>query len=253
MPALLSRSSLPSLDEKPLPKIVFVTGTDTGVGKTVLTGLLLAYKQARGERVYAMKPFCSGDRADAELLYRLQRDELRLEEINPFFFEEPLAPWVAARRLKRRAPDLGEVLEQIQVVARRLGPGGTLLIEGAGGLLVPLGNDYSVLDLIIALRCDAIVVASNKLGTINHTLLSVHAIECARRGSVENRLRKTKVALMNRAQAELSTASNPKVLSARLAPVPLLSLPFLGPKPSSFRAIRRHEKKLKKTLARLLD
>ena len=79
------------------PRIIFITGTDTGVGKTLLTGLLLHHLRQSGCHALAMKPFCSGSRADAEFLHAVQDGELTLDEINPFFFAEPLAPLVAAR------------------------------------------------------------------------------------------------------------------------------------------------------------
>src|ERR1051326_5574870 len=96
-------------------RTIFITGTDTGVGKTVLTGLLLAHLRAIGGHAMALKPFCSGSRKDVDLLYALQDGELAAEAINPFYFREPVAPLIAARQHGRLLP-LGQVLEQLQRV-----------------------------------------------------------------------------------------------------------------------------------------
>src|SRR5258708_5061536 len=97
-------------------ELLFITGTDTGVGKTVLTGLLLSHLRQHGCRVLAAKPFCSGDRSDARLLRALQDDELELDEINPYYFPEPLAPLVAAR-IHRRSIKARDVLSHIHKLA----------------------------------------------------------------------------------------------------------------------------------------
>jgi dethiobiotin synthetase len=258
----------------------FVTGTDTGVGKTLLTALLLTHLRHHGRRVLALKPFCSGGRFDAELLLALQDTDLDLDDINPFYFPEPLAPGVAARK-HRRSIKLNDVLAHLEsVVARGLCPieklksrikNHYLLIEGAGGLLVPLGEGFSVLDLIcnIASRSvpgglrhapglpkrparntahsalQVIVVSPNRLGTINHTLLTVRTLQHAG-------IQRIKVVLMEPGKGHLSARSNPKILAQLLAPIPLLRLPFLGPQPARIEALKKKSKKIKKTLALIL-
>ena len=97
-------------------RTIFITGTDTGVGKTLLTALLLTHLRDGGCKARALKPFSSGGREDAELLFKLQDGELTLDEINPFHFSEPLAPLVAAR-IHRRSISLREVLAHIRGVA----------------------------------------------------------------------------------------------------------------------------------------
>src|SRR5262249_51966743 len=143
-------------------RIIFITGTDTGVGKTLLTGLLVCHLRASGCHALAMKPFCSGGRADVDFLRVAQDRELTADEINPFYFREPIAPLVAARKrhIKIRLPD---VLRAISDILARCE---CLLIEGSGGLLVPLGEGYTVADLISKLNCEVIVVSRNRLGTI---------------------------------------------------------------------------------------
>ena len=156
-----------------MTRIIFITGTDTGVGKTLLTCLLLHHLRQSGCHALAMKPFCSGSRADTESLRALQDGELTSDEITPFFFAEPLAPLVAARKHHRRTRLL-DVLHQIKRIANRCQ---CLLVEGIGGVLVPLADGTTVRDLIARLHCEVIVVSRNQLGTINHTLLTVEALK----------------------------------------------------------------------------
>src|SRR5271154_6727959 len=100
-----------------MTKIIFITGTDTGVGKTVVTALLLRHLRRAGCNALAIKPFCSGSRADARLLLSFQKNLLTLDEINPFFFNQPVAP--AAGGGRRKTIPLDTVLRKIRAVARR--------------------------------------------------------------------------------------------------------------------------------------
>lgn len=238
-------------------KILFITGTDTGVGKTVLTALLLSHLRALGRRALALKPFCSGGREDAELLHALQEGDLTLDQVNPFYFCEPVAPLVAARR-HRREISLEQVIRHIRSVAsgkvlatNSCGETGQkyLLIEGSGGLLVPLGENYTVLDLLRRLNCDVVVVTANRLGTINHTLLTMQALRAFCPGGQR---RACRVILMHSRGGDFSCRSNPRILQELLAPIPLISLPFLGRDGSSISGLKKNAKKFQKTLARLL-
>ncbi|MGH7971881.1 MAG: dethiobiotin synthase, partial [Limisphaerales bacterium] len=180
-------------------RLLFITGTDTGVGKTVLTALLLAHLRRTGRRALALKPFCSGSRADVTLLRSLQHGELTVEEVNPFYFAQPVAPWVATRRTPQRRVKLQTVTRHIRSIAARHLSGTTpdefLLIEGCGGLLVPLGDNFTVLDLLARLRCETLLVSRNRLGTINHTLLAVAALAQASQGARDGV--RSKVVLMS--------------------------------------------------------
>jgi dethiobiotin synthetase len=225
-----------------MSRIIFITGTDTGVGKTLLTGLLLQHLRQSGCHALAMKPFCCGSRADVEFLDAVQERELTQDEINPFFFEKPLAPLSAAReqRVSIRLPD---VLRRISDLAKRCE---WLLIEGIGGVMVPLGDGFSVLDLIAKLGCSTVVVSRNKLGTLNHTMLTVDAMQHAA-------IKALKVVLMGSRKSDLCTDSNGRILSELLAPTPVIPIPCLGENPVQFPALKLSEKKVKKTLARILS
>lgn len=224
-----------------LTRIIFITGTDTGVGKTLLTCLLLHHLRLSGCHALAMKPFCSGSRADTEFLHALQDGELTSDEITPFFFAEPVAPLVAAR-LHYRAIRLPDVLRQINRVASRCQ---CLLIEGIGGVLVPLGEGYTVRDLIARLQCEVIVVSRNRLGTINHTFLTVEALK-----TIENK--GLKVVLMSHKNQDASANSNCQILAEMLAPTPVLPVPFLGANSLPIEASKESRKKIQKSLARIL-
>jgi dethiobiotin synthetase len=248
-------------------RIIFITGTDTAAGKTVLTALLLSHLRRRGHRALAIKPFCSGGRADAELLQTLQAGELSLDEINPFHFAEPLAPLVAARKHRRNIP-LATVLEHVRSVLRRRfsSPSAAaqsfLLIEGVGGLLVPLGKGYTVLDLVSRLARKAatpgarqpagagiafevLVAARNRVGTLNHTLLTVRALRDAG-------IRNFSVVLMDGPGPEPSAASNPALLAQLLSPAPVHRIPYLGRNRGTPSAVRRHSLRLARMLGRLV-
>jgi len=221
-----------------LGKILFVTGTDTGVGKTIFTGLLVRHLREEGVHALAMKPFCSGGRADVKLLRAMQDQELTEDEINPFYFPKPVAPLVDARRSKRLIP-LVQVIREIKKLATRCE---CLLIEGSGGLLVPLGENYFVGNVIQRLNCDVIVVARNQLGTINHTLLTVAAL---RRFCAQN----IAVALVGTSKKDASVKKNGAVLREFLGGIEVRELKFLGKKANKIGVLKKSAKKMKKTLA----
>jgi dethiobiotin synthetase len=213
------------------------------VGKTLLTALLLYHLRKKGRRALAMKPFCSGDRNDVQLLQSLQEGELPDDEVNPFYFKEPIAPFVAARK-HRRTIRLADVIEKIKQVEEKCD---CLLIEGSGGLFVPLGTGgFMVADVISKLDCRVLVAARNQLGTINHTLLTMNALrigEIARNG--------TTVVLMSGSKPDISALDNEKVLVEFLAPVKVLSIPFLGKQATRPGALPRNYSKAKNALVDL--
>jgi len=226
-----------------MKNIIFVTGTDTGVGKTLLTALLLFHLRQKGIHALAVKPFCSGGRADIRRLQALQPGELSDEQMNPFYYEQPLAPYVAAK--KGQQIRLRDAVERIKEVAKKCEQ---LVVEGSGGLLVPLGADFTVADLIAALDCRVIITARNRLGTINHTLLTVNALRSV--GIAQNAVA---LVLMGQRKPDLSAQNNPKVLAKLLDPVKVQTLPFLGPNPHLAKNIRGNYPRLRPTLERLAD
>lgn len=155
----------------------FITGTDTGVGKTHVTALLLAELRRRGLPAAGFKPVACGPggRADARRYWELMRREVPLATLNPVYLRHPLAPHVAAR-LERRWIDHRVIARAYAALTAGHSP---LLVEGAGGLLVPINRDYFIADLARDLRLPVIIVARLGLGTINHTLLTVRQAQAA--------------------------------------------------------------------------
>src|SRR5687768_12036724 len=197
-------------------RTIFITGTDTSVGKTAVTAMLLAHAQGQGINVRALKPFSTGSGGDETLLASLQKSTLR---INFFNYPEPIAPWSAAK-LRQEAVSMEAVLQPIQEHRESCEQ---LLVEGAGGLLTPLGEKFSAADLITELHAEAIVVAANRLGVLNHTLLTVEALR--HRGV--KRIRVALVELVGLAEADVSRKSNLADLTELLGTIPVIAIPNL--------------------------
>ena len=150
---------------------VFVTATDTGAGKTAVTAGIAAVLRKRGVDVGVFKPVSSGGAADARLLAKAAGVTHAFELVNPIRLAAPLSPNVAAELEGRQVP-----LEPVLDAYRRLaGLHDTVLVEGVGGLLVPIRDDLLVADLAARLDLPLLVVARAALGTINHTLLTLEA------------------------------------------------------------------------------
>jgi dethiobiotin synthetase len=160
-----------------------VTGTDTGIGKTVVSCALAARARQLGLRVSAMKPIESGvvERPVSDSGLASDADRLRaacgstrpLSVVRPYVLEEPLAPMIAAARASVRIDVrvLDAALTQVEQDAD------VVLVEGAGGLLVPIDLRMSYLDLFARWHLPVLLVAGNKLGVLNHVLLTVRAAE----------------------------------------------------------------------------
>ncbi len=155
---------------------LFVTATDTGVGKTVLAASLLAAIAAAGEGVAAFKPAVTGLEepaggpwpADHELLAAVSG--MAPELVSPYRYAPAVSPHLAAALA-------GESIDPAALVARarEAAAAGTLIAEGVGGLLVPLTDSFTVCDLALALGLPVLIAARPGLGTINHTLLTLRA------------------------------------------------------------------------------
>ncbi len=159
---------------------LFLTGTDTGVGKTHVAALLVRGLRAAGMDAVGMKPLCCGDRGDAEILHAAADGAASLADVNPIWLRPPAAPYVAAM-IEDRCIDLALIRESF-IRLRDRHPG--LIVEGVGGWQVPITRDYFVSDLAVECGLPVAVVVANKLGALNHTLLTVAAIratglECA--------------------------------------------------------------------------
>ena len=148
---------------------VFITGTDTGVGKTIVAAGIASVLRQSGINIGVMKPLASGDRRDAILLRQAAATSDALDLINPIFFSQPLAPSMAAQIDGR---EVGwEAIRQGFELLSEIHP--FLIVEGVGGIAVPLSSDYQVIDMIKQFQLPLLIVAHSHLGTINHTTLTV--------------------------------------------------------------------------------
>jgi dethiobiotin synthetase len=151
----------------------FITGTDTAVGKTRVTAMLVRALRAAGVDAVGFKPICCGGREDAELLLDAAGGTLPLNDVNPVLLRPALAPYVAAMIEGRMA----DVALARATFARLRAARAGLIVEGCGGWLVPVARNFSMADLAAEFGLPVVVVAANRLGVINHTLLTVAAIK----------------------------------------------------------------------------
>ncbi|MBI2902128.1 MAG: dethiobiotin synthase [Candidatus Methylomirabilis oxyfera] len=208
------------------PSGLFIIGTDTGVGKTLVTAALAAALRAQGIDVGVMKPIETGCPTrmgrllpqDAMTLREASGSRDALDLINPYRLREPLAPMVAAEVSGRRI-DIGKLKESF---ARLAGRHRVILVEGAGGLMVPITERCSFLDLAGLLELPLLVVIGSRLGALNHARLTVEAALHARL-SVAG-------AILNHPNKDRSHAQRTNLSAlGRILPVPVVAqIPHLG-------------------------
>lgn len=189
----------------------FVTGTDTAAGKTRFSCLLLEALRAEGIDAAGFKPVCCGDRDDATLLAAASGG-LDVDTVNPVWLKAAVAPLVAGM-LENRPVDPADLREKFRQVAAGHQ---TVVVEGAGGWRVPLAEGYDMADLAADLALPVIIVVGNRLGALNHTILTVDAI----------RARGLEIAglVINHLADELDTAAiTNKGIIERLTGVPILA------------------------------
>jgi dethiobiotin synthetase len=201
---------------------LFVTGTDTGVGKTEVACALIAAARADGIDAVGMKPAQSGvvrgEPTDADRLRAASGAVEPLEAICPYVFAAPLAPAVAAR-VEGCEISFERILDAARALAARHA---AVVVEGAGGLLVPLTERETFADLAGALGLPTLLVARAGLGTVNHTALTVEALR--RRGVAIAAI------VLNRTVAEddPSVAHNATEIARLTGIVPVPALPFMA-------------------------
>jgi dethiobiotin synthetase len=166
------------------PRGIFITGTDTGVGKTLVTAALLHAFSQLGVRAVGMKPVAAGAEQidgvwvndDVVALRQASPVDAPLDLVNPYLFREAIAPHIAAERKGVRI-EVPRIVEAWEALSARAD---VVLVEGAGGFLVPIGPERDLADLAVALGLPVLLVVGMRLGCLNHALLTAEAIE--RRG-----------------------------------------------------------------------
>jgi dethiobiotin synthetase len=188
----------------------FITGTDTGVGKTFFTKGLTTALRRRGMRVGVMKPVETGcgpsekrHPTDALALATAAGNDFDVSLVCPYQFEAPLAPEVAAR-LEGQEIDSQIILTAYQSMSRQCD---LTLVEGAGGLMVPIARSYTMADLVDDLKIPILLVVDSKLGAVNHTLLTLE--------TAASRDLKVRGYVLNHASptADLASETNAELLS----------------------------------------
>lgn len=152
------------------PFRVFVTGTDTGVGKTEVSCSLVRVLEARGEQPSAFKPYETGGTEDSTRLWKATGERDPYEHCFVHQLKRPLAPAVAAK-LEWKSNSFDKVARAFNRFGRQ-----TLVVEGAGGLFVPVDDKRDIIDVIDAMQLPTVLVARAGLGTLNHVALSLGAL-----------------------------------------------------------------------------
>ena len=202
-----------------------IAGTDTEVGKTIVAAAILARLRKRGLRVSAMKPIETGvppgtDPSDAAILRAAAGNVDALEDVCPLIFADPVAPLVAASRT-RRAIDL----VALDAILARLSRGrDALVVESAGGLLTPIDDAIAFDGLFHRWGLDLVIVAANRLGALNHTVLTVRAVERA-----GLRVRAIVLNDLHNGSPDIAMLTNLPTLRRLLPETLVLSFPYVPP------------------------
>jgi dethiobiotin synthetase len=207
-------------------KGVFITGTDTGVGKTIIAAAIGRAVTGLGYSTAVMKPVETGCRRDGPVLVPhdgsflldMSGSDIPLSDVTPYRFETPVAPLVASET-EGLEINTDLILDTFYRLSSRHD---FIIVEGVGGIMVPVRDDMLIIDLIKAMDLPVVIVAMNKLGMINHTLLTVNA--ALDRGIT------VKGVIINSPSlptGDMAEETNPSVLK-RLLKVPLLGeFPYL--------------------------
>ena len=151
---------------------LFVTGTDTGAGKTYVTSLILKALRAEGVGAVGYKPICCGGREDAYALQSASGGVIDLDEVNPCWLRSASAPYVAGM-FENKELQVSELLDRAKSMARNYD---LVLCEGVGGWKVPILKDYLIADFAKDLGWPVLLVVGNRLGALNHTALTVESM-----------------------------------------------------------------------------
>lgn len=205
----------------------FITGTDTGVGKTVIASAIIKALHAQGINACGMKPIETGCTrignnlypSDGMFLKKVAGMNENIKYITPYCFETPVAPSLASE-MEGKSVNINVIMQKFNSLLKRYN---ATVVEGVGGLLVPIKKDYFVIDLIRELKLPLIVVSRPSLGTLNHTLLTVNY---ALREDI-----KVSGIIINFSRppdGNISEETNPYIIQ-KMSPVPVIGIfPYLS-------------------------
>lgn len=161
-------------------KGIFVTGTDTGVGKSIITGFLAKYLREKGYKVVTQKWVQTGSRFSADINLHLKimgiskgaiKDDL--DCVCPYVFKLPASPHLAAK-VENKKIKIAKIKKSFKLLSSKFD---FVIVEGVGGALVPIGGKHLLIDIVKELSLPVLVVAQNKLGAINHILMTIEALK----------------------------------------------------------------------------
>ena len=163
-------------------KALFVAGTDTGVGKTIVTGLLARYLLDKGCNVITQKwvqTGCAGDfssdiRLHLKIMGKKKTDISNyIHYVCPYIFKPACSPHLASK-IENKRTDVNKIKKSLKILSQQFD---FVIVEGAGGILVPLDRKRLIIDIVKETNLPVLLVAQNKLGAINHTLLTIEALK----------------------------------------------------------------------------
>ena len=162
---------------------IFIIGTDTNVGKTMIAAAFAWLIRRKGIDVGVMKPFAAAEKVFSKRYKSIDTATLAKaagvrdadEEINPFFYKVPAAPIMAARIANQSTPSISAAIKAFNKLASKHE---FMIVEGIGGIMVPLTREAYVADLARALKLPTIIVARATLGTLNHIILTIQICRC---------------------------------------------------------------------------
>jgi dethiobiotin synthetase len=215
------------MSERLLKKGLFVTGTDTGVGKTIVAAGFVRFVRNRGLRGLGVKPIETGCSVRDGMLYpedgvflkEASEGDITLDECAPFRFSLPAAPHRAAA-MEGKHLKLVDLVEHVLSVSE---DADLTVVEGAGGLMVPIQEDSMMIDFMVRLGYPILLVARRALGTLNHTLLSVDALE--KRGVAPVGIILSATSASTGPEEEFT----PRDIARLVKGIPVAELPFLSP------------------------
>jgi dethiobiotin synthetase len=197
---------------------LFLTGTDTGVGKTFVAVQLLRLLRSAGIRSAGMKPICCGDRNDARQLLAASEEGITIDQVNPVWLQSPVAPSVAAE-IEHLEIDIENICRSFNALCAQFE---VIVVEGVGGWLVPITPSLLMSDLAKNLDLPVVIVAENRLGCLNHVLLTWESIRAhgLRNGGI----------VLNHADAanDLAQTTNASELRRLMPDTPLLPIAEAG-------------------------
>ena len=163
-----------------MPKGIFITGTDTNIGKTLISASLTWKLANNYNDICIMKPFATSNKIfskkynskDLFLLLKSIHLKENTSDLNPYFYTIPASPYMATKLLKVKPLDIKTVVKKFNCLAEKYD---FLIVEGIGGIYVPLTKKYKLIDFIKLTKLPVIIVTTPKIGTVNHTLLTIEA------------------------------------------------------------------------------